>query len=126
MIPISRSANIKVDNHFNDVFKSLSKRIKYVLKNGARVRGAKCTASIVNARFLKRLNTKPFLKKIITASPEEIDKIISEISSFVWGFPLLIILIGGGLYLLIISRFIPFKAIAPDLVLGVINSPERF
>lgn len=82
MIPISRSANIKVDNHFNDVFKSLSKRIKYVLKNGARVRGAKCTASIVNARFLKRLNTKPFLKKIITASPEEIDKIISIFINF--------------------------------------------
>ena len=49
-----------------------------------------------------------------------IDKIISEISSFVWGFPLLIILIGGGLYLLIISRFIPFKYFfhAIDIIRG--------
>ena len=39
----------------------------------------------------------------------DLDKLISEISSFVWGYPLLIILIGGGLYLLFISKFIPFK-----------------
>ena len=39
----------------------------------------------------------------------DFDKLISEISSFVWGYPLLIILIGGGLYLLLISKFIPFK-----------------
>ena len=39
----------------------------------------------------------------------DIEKLISEISSFVWGYPLLGILIGGGLYLLIISRFKPFK-----------------
>ena len=49
-----------------------------------------------------------------------IDKIISEISSFVWGYPLLIILIGGGIYLLIISRFIPFKYFfhAIDIIRG--------
>ena len=39
----------------------------------------------------------------------EFDKIISEISSFVWGYPLLFILIGGGLYLLFVSKFLPFK-----------------
>jgi len=39
----------------------------------------------------------------------DLDKLISEISSFIWGYPLLIILIGGGLYLLLISKFIPFK-----------------
>ena len=49
-----------------------------------------------------------------------IDKIISEISSFVWGYPLLVILIGGGLYLLIISKFIPFKYFfhAIDIIRG--------
>ncbi|MAU31416.1 MAG: sodium/alanine symporter [Flavobacteriaceae bacterium] len=49
-----------------------------------------------------------------------IDKIISEISSFVWSYPLLLILIGGGLYLLIISRFIPFKYFfhAIDIIRG--------
>ena len=50
----------------------------------------------------------------------EFDKIISEISSFVWGYPLLFILIGGGLYLLFISRFLPFKYFfhAIDIVRG--------
>ena len=49
-----------------------------------------------------------------------IDKIISEISSFVWGYPLLVILIGGGLYLLIISKFTPFKYFfhAIDIIRG--------
>lgn len=44
----------------------------------------------------------------------------SDISSFVWGFPLIILLIGGGLYLIIYSRFIPFKYFfhAIDIVRG--------
>lgn len=82
MIPISRSGNIKVNNHLKDVHTSLSRRIIYVLKNGARVRGNPCTASIVNTRFLKRLNKNTFLRKLITASPEDIDKIISIFINF--------------------------------------------
>lgn len=82
MIPITRSSNIKVNNHFKDVFTSLSTRINYVIKNGARIRGAMCTASYVNARFLKRLNTKPHLERLITASPEDIEKIISIFINF--------------------------------------------
>ena len=52
-----------------------------------------------------------------------IEKIISEISSFVWGYPLLFILIGGGSYLLIKSRFIPFKYFfhSIDIVRGKFN-----
>ena len=38
-----------------------------------------------------------------------IDTFISEFASFVWGLPLLILLIGGGLYLIIISKFLPFR-----------------
>jgi len=38
-----------------------------------------------------------------------IDNFIAEFASFVWGLPLLILLIGGGLYLLIISKFLPFR-----------------
>lgn len=34
---------------------------------------------------------------------------MAEFSSFVWGLPLLVLLIGGGLYLLIRSRFLPFR-----------------
>ena len=49
-----------------------------------------------------------------------IDKLISELSSFFWGYPLLLILIGGGLYLLIISKFTPFKYFfhAIDIIRG--------
>ena len=56
----------------------------------------------------------------------EFDKIISEISSFVWGYPLLIILIGGGIYLLIISRFTPFKYFfhAIDIIRGKFNDKK--
>ena len=52
-----------------------------------------------------------------------IEKLISEISSFVWGYPLLIILIGGGFYLLVISKFKPFRYFfhAIDIIRGKFN-----
>ena len=37
-----------------------------------------------------------------------IDKLLSDISSFIWGFPLIILLIGGGIFLILSSRFVPF------------------
>ena len=40
---------------------------------------------------------------------KQIDQFIASLSSFVWGIPLLVLLIGGGLYLLIRSGFLPFK-----------------
>ncbi len=40
---------------------------------------------------------------------EFIDYIIAEFASFVWGLPLLLLLVGGGLYLLILSGFLPFR-----------------
>ena len=50
----------------------------------------------------------------------EIEQLFSDISSFVWSFPLIILLIGGGLYLIVYSRFIPFKYFfhAIDVVRG--------
>lgn len=39
---------------------------------------------------------------------DKIDYFIAEIAAAAWGLPLLIILIGGGLYLLIRIRFLPF------------------
>ena len=39
----------------------------------------------------------------------EIETIVSDLASFLWGLPLLFILIGGGLFLLIYSRLIQFK-----------------
>ena len=38
-----------------------------------------------------------------------LESFVSNLASFLWGIPLLIILVGGGLYLLIYSRLIQFK-----------------
>ena len=38
-----------------------------------------------------------------------LDQFIADFASFVWGLPLLILLIGGGLYLLILSSFVSFR-----------------
>lgn len=35
--------------------------------------------------------------------------LVEQFASFIWGLPLVLLLIGGGLYLLIISRFLPFR-----------------
>ena len=40
---------------------------------------------------------------------ETLNNWIAQFASFVWGLPLLILLVGGGLYLLIYSRFLPFR-----------------
>ena len=39
---------------------------------------------------------------------ETLDKLLANFSSLAWGLPLLILLIGGGTYLLIRSKFLPF------------------
>ena len=38
-----------------------------------------------------------------------LESLTSDLSSLAWGLPLLILLIGGGLYLLIRIRFLPFR-----------------
>lgn len=43
---------------------------------------------------------------------KQLEQLTAEFSSAVWGLPLLILLIGGGLYLLLVSRFLPFRFIA--------------
>ncbi|GHA27993.1 sodium:alanine symporter [Salinimicrobium marinum] len=45
----------------------------------------------------------------------KLDGFIAEFASFVWGLPLLILLTGGGLYLLIYSRFLPFRYLGHSL-----------
>ncbi len=40
---------------------------------------------------------------------DKINQLIENFASFVWGLPLLILLIGGGFYLLVLSRFLPFR-----------------
>lgn len=45
----------------------------------------------------------------------KLDAFIAEFASFVWGLPLLILLTGGGLYLLIYSKFLPFRYLGHSL-----------
>jgi AGCS family alanine or glycine:cation symporter len=40
---------------------------------------------------------------------EFLNQLLKDFSSLAWGLPLLVLLIGGGLYLLIRSRFLPFR-----------------
>ncbi len=40
---------------------------------------------------------------------DTLNTFFEKASGFVWGLPLLVLLIGGGIFLLIYSRFIPFK-----------------
>ncbi|WP_452221275.1 alanine/glycine:cation symporter family protein [Lacinutrix salivirga] len=40
---------------------------------------------------------------------DKINGFVESFASFVWGLPLLILLIGGGLFLILYSRFLPFR-----------------
>ncbi len=57
---------------------------------------------------------------------ESINKFVADFASFVWGLPLLILLIGGGLYLLVVSRFIPFRYLghAVQVLRGKYDDPN--
>ena len=50
----------------------------------------------------------------------------SAFSSFMWGYPLLILLVGGGLYFLILSRFLPFRYFghAVSVLRGKYDDPD--
>jgi len=57
---------------------------------------------------------------------DKLDQLISSFASFVWGLPLLILLIGGGLYLLVLSKFLPFRFIghAIQVLRGKYDDPN--
>jgi len=44
-------------------------------------------------------------------------EILQAIVNFIWGLPLVILLMGGGLYLLIVSRFLPFLGFSHAIAL---------
>ncbi|HLW32196.1 MAG TPA: alanine/glycine:cation symporter family protein [Aequorivita sp.] len=48
---------------------------------------------------------------------DKIDSLLSQIASLAWGLPLLLILIGGGLYLIFRIRFLPFLFLGHALAL---------
>ena len=57
---------------------------------------------------------------------DRLDQFIADFASFVWGLPLLILLIGGGLYLLTLSKFLPFRYIghAIQVLRGKYDDPN--
>lgn len=57
---------------------------------------------------------------------DSIQELISDFASAMWGLPLIILLIGGGIYLLILSKFLPFRYLGHsiDLLRGKFNNPD--
>ncbi|NNF22767.1 MAG: alanine:cation symporter family protein [Saprospiraceae bacterium] len=57
---------------------------------------------------------------------EMIDRFVADFASFVWGLPLLLLLVGGGIYLLILSRFLPFRYFfhAIEILRGKYDDPN--
>jgi AGCS family alanine or glycine:cation symporter len=55
-----------------------------------------------------------------------IDNFIAEFASFIWGLPLVILLIGGGIYLLVLSKFLPFRFFwhAINILRGKYDNPN--
>lgn len=54
------------------------------------------------------------------------EQFIKAFSSYAWGLPLVLLLIGGGLYLLILSKFLPFRYLghAIKILKGTYNNPK--
>ena len=54
------------------------------------------------------------------------EQLIKTFSDYAWGIPLVVLLIGGGLYLLILSRFLPFRYIghAIQVLRGKYDEPN--
>ena len=50
--------------------------------------------------------------------------ILSGLSGFVWGFPLIILLLGTGIYLTILLRGIQFRALVPALYLALVKRKD--
>ncbi|WCO03369.1 alanine/glycine:cation symporter family protein [Psychroserpens ponticola] len=57
---------------------------------------------------------------------EQLNLLSEKFSSLAWGIPLIVLLIGGGLYLLLISRFLPFRFFghAIQVLRGLYDDPN--
>ena len=57
---------------------------------------------------------------------KNIENFIADFSTFVWGPPLVFLLIGGGIFLLIYSRFLPFRYLghAIQVLRGTYDNPN--
>jgi len=56
---------------------------------------------------------------------EKIINTLSEISGFVWGLPLIVLLLGTGIYLTIILRGLQFRALVPSLYIALIKRKDE-
>ena len=58
---------------------------------------------------------------------EQLEKVIIDFSDFIWGTPLLILLLGGGFFFMIYSRLMPFRYIghAIDILRGKYDDPAE-
>lgn len=56
---------------------------------------------------------------------EHITAVLSHISSLVWGAPLIVLLLGTGIYLTVLLRGIQFRALGPALYLAFIKRREE-
>lgn len=57
---------------------------------------------------------------------ESIESALSTFSSYAWGAPLLIVLLGGGAFFMVYSRFLPFRYLrhAIDVLRGKYDNPD--
>src|SRR5690606_17155693 len=57
---------------------------------------------------------------------QSLNELFSNFASFAWGIHLVILLIGGGLYFLVISRFLPFRMFghALQVLRGKYDNPD--
>ncbi len=57
---------------------------------------------------------------------EKLEQLISDASSMIWGYPLIILLTGGGLFFAFYSRFLPFKYFghAINILRGKYDRPD--
>jgi len=56
---------------------------------------------------------------------ERLIKALSGISDFVWGLPLIVLLLGTGIYLTIILKGLQFRALIPSLYIALIKRKEE-
>ncbi len=56
---------------------------------------------------------------------ESILKVLSEISGYIWGAPLIVLLFGTGVYLTVLLRGLQFRALIPSLYLAFVKRKEE-
>jgi len=72
------------------------------------------------------LSSKNDLNKI-TIMLEQLEQLSAAFADFVWGLPLIILLLGGGLFFALYSRFLPYRHFghAIGIVLGKHDTPDQ-